>query len=222
MSEMYHRPAWDRVAGLVVVLVLHGVAVYALWHYQIRMTPHEALTIFVNFINPAPPSSNPEPPKAKPKPVPLKPPEPVKLEPPPVQPQPQPQQLVVEVPVVSSEEPVAPAPPPEQVIVAPSPMPAGPVRLASELAVTCPKRSAPEYPMMSRRMGEEGRVVLWVELDEQGRMSTARVETSSGFKRLDNAALAAVKTWRCAPAVRDGVPVRAVALQPFIFKLEER
>jgi protein TonB len=119
---------------------------------------------------------------------------------------------VVEAPVETPEEPVAP-PPPE---------PAGPVMLASELAVTCPKRSPPEYPPASRKMGEQGRVVLWVELDEQGRMSAARVETSSGSKRLDGAALAAVKNWRCNPAMRNGMAVRAAALQPFVFKLEGR
>lgn len=216
MPDDYHRPIWDRLAGLLVVLALHGAAVYGLWHYQISLTPQEAVTLFVDFINPPPPAPHQEPPK--PKPQMPKPPEPVKLEPPP----PEPQQLVVEAPVVKPEEPMAPPPPPERVIEAPPPEPAGPVRLVTELAVTCPKRSPPEYPLVSRRMGEEGRVVLLVELDEQGRMSTARIETSSGFRRLDNAALAAVKIWRCTPAVRDGAPVRAVALQPFVFKLEGR
>jgi len=63
-------------------------------------------------------------------------------------------------------------------------------------------------------------VVLRVELDEQGNVSASRVATSSGFARLDEAALAAVKTWRCNPARRDGQPVRAVALQPFKFVLQ--
>ena len=201
---------WDRLAGLLVVLALHGAGLYALWEYQIQITPQEAVTLFVNFINPPPPAKQPEPPKPKPLPKPVKP------EPPP----PEPPQIVVEAPVVTPEEPVAP-PPPEPVVEAP-PEPAGPVMLASELAVTCPKRSPPEYPPASRKMGEQGRVVLWVELDEQGRMSAARVETSSGSKRLDGAALAAVKNWRCNPAMRNGMAVRAAALQPFVFKLEGR
>ena len=37
---------------------------------------------------------------------------------------------------------------------------------------------------------------------------------------LHEAALAAVKTWRCTPARRDGQPVRAVAMQPFMFVLQ--
>jgi len=62
-------------------------------------------------------------------------------------------------------------------------------------------------------------VVLRVELDEQGAVSSARVATPSGFARLDEAALAAVRRWRCTPAQRDGRPVRAVAMQPFKFEL---
>jgi protein TonB len=60
---------------------------------------------------------------------------------------------------------------------------------------------------------------LRVELDEQGKVSMARVATSSGLSRLDEAALAAVRTWRCAPGTRNGQPVRATALQPFKFVL---
>ena len=36
----------------------------------------------------------------------------------------------------------------------------------------------------------------------------------------DDAALAVVKTWRCNPAIRNGQPVRAIALQPFNFVLQ--
>jgi len=171
----FHRQSWDRWAGLLLVLSLHGAGLYALWQHQIRVTPQEAVTLFVNFINPPPPVKQEEPPKPKPEPI-------------------------IEAP---------PAPP-------------EPVRLVTELAVSCPKRTPPVYPAASRRMGEEGRVVLWVELDEQGRVNAARVETRSGSERLDDAALAAVKTWQCTPATRDGAPVRAIALQPFVFNLEGR
>jgi protein TonB len=76
--------------------------------------------------------------------------------------------------------------------------------------------------MFSRRAGEQGRVVLRVELDERGSVTQASVATSSGLPRLDDAALSAVRQWRCNPASRGGVPVRAVALQPFNFVLEGR
>jgi protein TonB len=62
--------------------------------------------------------------------------------------------------------------------------------------------------------------VLRVELSEEGRVARAQVEKSSGHVRLDDAALAAVKTWKCYPPQREGRPVRAIALQPFNFVLE--
>ena len=73
---------------------------------------------------------------------------------------------------------------------------------------------------MSRRLGEEGNVELHVELDEKGRIVGVRINRSSGYERLDAAALAALKNWRCSPSLRNGQPVRAVALQPFNFVLQ--
>jgi len=99
-------------------------------------------------------------------------------------------------------------------------MPVGPVTLGGELSLACPERTPPLYPPTSRRLGEEGTVVLRVELDEGGRVETARVQTGSGHPRLDEAALTAVRSWRCHPASHDGRPVRAVALQPFKFVLQ--
>ena len=86
--------------------------------------------------------------------------------------------------------------------------------------MACPERTPPAYPPLARRLGETGKVVLRVELDESGRVSAAQVLTGSGSARLDAAALAAVRTWRCQPARRDGQAVRAVATQPFNFTLE--
>jgi protein TonB len=154
----------------------------------------------------------------------------VKLEKP-IQP-PRPQELVAQAPVVLPTEPVAPTPPPKpqqsEAPVEPAPPPpppaksAGPVVLSGELAVVCPERTPPSYPSLSRRLGEEGKAVLRVELDETGQIDRASIETSSGYARLDQAALFAVRRWRCNPAKRDSVAVRAVAIQPFNFVLEGR
>lgn len=83
--------------------------------------------------------------------------------------------------------------------------------------MACPQRSAPIYPAKSRRLGEIGVVVLRVELSETGQVVLASVQSSSGFERLDEAALSAVRNWHCTPATRQGQPVRASALQPFRF-----
>jgi protein TonB len=96
------------------------------------------------------------------------------------------------------------------------------VVLSGELAISCPERTPPSYPSLSRRLGEEGKAVLRVELDETGQVDRATIKTSSGYARLDEAALAAVRHWHCNAAKRDGVAVRAVAIQPFNFVLEGR
>lgn len=205
-----------------MVLALHAAALWGLWQHRLLPAPNEIATLFVNFIAPPPPEIKKEP----------KPPPPPKLKP--IEkplPHPSPVPLVAETPVVAPSDYVAPPPPPPQpapVVAAPpapytppaQPKPAGPVTLGGELSVACPERTPLRYPPLSRRMGEEGTVVLRVELDEQGQVGAARVSGSSGFARLDEAALAAVRSWRCNPAMRDGRPVQAVALQPFKFVLQ--
>ena len=209
MLNATKQPNAEQAAGLILVLALHAAVLWGLWSHRLIPTPQEAVILFVNFIAPPPPQAE-APPKREPRPTPPRPME-----------NPQPRQLVAEAPVVSPVEPVAPAFIPAAVVEAPpTPKPAGPVALGSELSVTCPERSAPHYPPLSRRFGEEGKVVLRVELNEDGRVSVGACSQSSGFTRLDESALAAVKTWSCRPAKRDGQPVRAVALQPFNFVLQ--
>ena len=185
----------EQLMGLLFVLALHGAALYMLWSYHIIPTADEALTLMVNLID-ASPFEKPKPPKEEQKPVP-KPPERI------------PQPLVAETPVISPQDTVVYSPPPPPVIeVAPQPL-----VLSGNLSAACPDRSAPEYPAFSKRLNEQGKVVLQVVLGEDGRVANAEVKTSSGFQRLDDAALNAVKTWRCKPSVRNGVAVRAIALQ---------
>ena len=132
--------------------------------------------------------------------------------------------VVAEAPVVLPEDAVAAAPAPAKTMtsepVAAPALPVGPVALSGDLSVVCPSRRAPAYPALSRRLGEAGKVVLRVSLDRVGNVAKASVDRSSGFPRLDEAALAAVRDWRCTPAQRNGQAVEATALQPFNFVLE--
>lgn len=93
--------------------------------------------------------------------------------------------------------------------------------LTTDLALACPNQPAATYPMLSRRLNESGTVLLRVELDERGAVAHVNVERSSGFPRLDAAALATVRTWHCRAPTRNGEPARATALQPIRFKLED-
>lgn len=207
MTELSRTLRWDQLSGLLFVVLLHMAALWGLWTHRLILMPEDATTLFVNFIAP------PVPPKPEQAPR-REPPKPKSEE------KPQPRQLLAEAPLTSPSE-VAVPPTPTPVITAPAEStPAGPVTLGAELSVSCPERAAPNYPMLSRRLGETGTTVLRVELDEQGRVSSARVVTGSGHVRLDEAALTAIKTWRCSPAQRNGQPVRAAALQPFKFVLQ--
>ncbi len=218
MLKSLHTLKLEQLIGLLLVLALHGAGLYGLWRYNIIPTPDEAVTLMVNLINPPKP---PEPELPKP-------PEPEPLKPPPVEPPPEPVRLAVETPAVMPAEPVVYAPPPEPVVEAPpaplqpqAELPGAPMELANELSVICKERSAPHYPLVSKRLNEQGKVVLRVELGEDGKVFKATVRNSSGFERLDAAALTAVKTWRCKPPVRGDAAVRATALQPFNFSLTE-
>lgn len=204
----------EQAVGVALVLAIHAAALYGLWHHRLLPTREEETTLFVNFIA-LPIMPKPSPPAAK-----LEAPRPKPATPPP------PQQLVAQAPAVSPGDLVAPPLPPatpapaiEAPPAAPA-APAAPVSLAGELAVACPERTPPAYPPLSRRLGETGTVMLRVELDEQGRVAAARVDSGSGYERLDQAALSAVKTWRCQPPLRDGLAQRAVARQPFKFVLQ--
>lgn len=193
--------------GLLFVLAIHSALLYSLWSQRLIPPPKEIATLFVNFITIPKPKE-----EFKIELQPLKP----KLEK-----KPRSQQLVAETPVLTESELAMPPPrvPETAVVALPAQMPQGPVTLSAELSVVCPELSAPAYPPLSRRLGEEGKLMLRVELDESGHISMAQVISSSGYKRLDEAALTAVKTWRCNPPRRNGQPVRAIALQPFNFVL---
>jgi protein TonB len=223
----------DRTAGIAATLVLHAAVLYGLWSYQIIPPPSEALTVFVNYINPPSPAKIAAP--IAPKPAP---PAPEKQAVPQAVAPAAPQILTSPAPVTSPAQPVAPLPPVAKAVPAPAPVstfaPAGsttqqgaatgpqPVLLSGELSVSCSERTPPAYPKQSLRLGEQGKTVLLVELDELGRVANVTVKTKSGFPRLDEAAINAVKTWHCTPAKRNGVAVRSVALQPFNFALKGR
>lgn len=80
---------------------------------------------------------------------------------------------------------------------------------------------APVYPALSRRLGEQGTVLLDVYVDENGKAQNVAVKKSSGFEMLDNAALETVKKWRFS-AAKQGEKLVASSVQvPVKFVLEK-
>ncbi len=77
---------------------------------------------------------------------------------------------------------------------------------------------APAYPAQSRRLKEEGTVLLLVRVSAEGTPLSVEIRNSSGFDRLDEAGLQAVRQWRFVPAKRGSENVAASVLVPIQFK----
>lgn len=81
------------------------------------------------------------------------------------------------------------------------------------------REPVPRYPPQSRRLREQGLVVLRVLIDEKGQACDIEIESSSGHVRLDHAAKDAVARATFRPYVEDGAPRRALVLIPIEFSL---
>jgi len=83
------------------------------------------------------------------------------------------------------------------------------------------KNLPPEYPGLARRRGWEGTVLLEVDVEPDGQVKTVRIQTSSSYSLLDNAALDAVKKWQFMPGTRNGRPAAMKVFVPVHFVLKE-
>jgi periplasmic protein TonB len=81
------------------------------------------------------------------------------------------------------------------------------------------RQPIPRYPPQSRKLREQGLVMLRVMIDEKGVACSIEVESSSGYARLDHAAREAVSRAAFRPYVEDGAPRRAMVLIPIEFSL---
>ena len=88
---------------------------------------------------------------------------------------------------------------------------------ASLVSGSCAK---PQYPMASRRMEEEGTVTLRFLVQADGQVSQSEVLNSSGFKRLDEAARAALSRCRFSPALTQGQATASWATIRYTWRLE--
>jgi periplasmic protein TonB len=138
------------------------------------------------------------------------------------------------VPVVKPdlESPPIETPPLENTIPEPEVVAdvAAPAAISAEVAPPQPvaetanmkvnRRVDPVYPAGSRRDGEEGTGLFRVLVDERGRPIDVQVMQSSGFPRLDEAALAAIRKWSFSPAMQSGTAVKSWTRVSVAFRLE--
>ena len=80
----------------------------------------------------------------------------------------------------------------------------------------------PPYPARAKRLGWQGEVLLRIHVGADGAPREVRIVRSSGHRRLDQAAVAAVRRWRFEPALRDGRAVPGEVQVPVAFAPEVR
>ncbi|MEO7953939.1 MAG: energy transducer TonB [Polaromonas sp.] len=232
LSAAFLRPPLSRNALIALAVVLLHVGF--IWALQSGLllrsveliVPAEVLS---QLINPPAPKAEPAPPA---------PPVPQKQTSPVVQkksvakarvPAPQPPQplAIADAAPAAAEVPTAvvSAAPAAPVAVAPGPStPPGPT---VPPAVQLPSTNAdylqnpkPAYPPLSKRMGEQGKVIVRVLIGADGAAQKAEIRQSSGFERLDQAALNTVLKWRYVPGKRGGVAEDMWFNVPINFVLE--
>ncbi|UCV10700.1 energy transducer TonB [Dechloromonas denitrificans] len=210
MSYTLSQASTSRRSSLLTIVIGLHVGIFLLIFAAKTVVPQiMEMPLVVDLLQPAEP-------KPEPKPLPVVKPQPVR------QPSPAPKAPAPQIEATQSTAPAPSAPvaaPPEV-----KPAPPAPAALAVTQArfdADYLRNPAPPYPPLSRRMGEEGKVVLRVLVSLQGTAEQVEVKTSSGSERLDNAAVNTVKNWKFIAARRGDTPTQSWVLVPIIFKLEQ-
>lgn len=193
-NQPERSPLHERIVVVGLVVLLHA-AVFAAYWMQPEMPAVMVNEMSISFAN-------------------------MQMQQTDVVPQPQPKPKPREIEPVPSDEPAA------KEEVQPMPQdttPPSPVLLDAEPDYRADylNNPRPPYPMVARRMGYHGKVVLDVEVLAEGKAGDVKLHQSSGYDILDNAALQTVKTWRFTPARRFGQPVTRRFLVPIKFSLED-
>lgn len=203
-------PSWVTIA---LIVGAHALLLFLLVKFDvIAIAKPKPRPLVVDLLTLPPPP----PPAAAPVEQKLTPPEettaPKIVAPPPIVPMP-----TTAPAVVVTRDPPAP----KAIVVAPvaPAAPAGPVSV-DDLSSKMISAPPPRYPVESRRRKEQGTVLLSVLVGTDGSVAEVGVSHSSGFERLDKAALEAVRRWRWSPMLRGGEPVmvRGIVDIPFVLQ----
>lgn len=211
----YGEGGKSRLPAIVLAVAIHlalAPALLSLGYQAVRR--HEASLTAVNLSPPPPPpASQPAEPQSETLQTAVQP-APATI------PAPTPRPLIAMVPTAVQQVPLMAVAAPPAPVSAPPPAPPAAVSTVTSdaLGTRMISGSPPRYPVESRRKKEQGVVELLLTLAADGRVETIAVARSSGFARLDDAALSAVRRWRWAPTLRDGAPVkvRGVVEIPFV------
>jgi periplasmic protein TonB len=220
MSSVWQK--FQRIGPFGLIVLLHIGFFYALTSGLLQQAaqslPHEVVAIFIQPEKPQPP--------APPKPAPAPAPKTVQIIKKTFTPPPSP--VVPVVNTTPSEQaitvaPTLPAPPAPPVIATPptSTAPPTPTQMKTiSSGVEYLQPPQPEYPAISKRMAEEGRVLLRVLVNTKGRPEHVEVSKSSGFARLDEAGRQAISRVVFKPYIDNGNAVAVYVIVPITFQLD--
>jgi len=210
-------PRWRglQLSAAAVSFGLHALAVVlAVWVVAPSLAPpasrHQVVTVSLLQSRPAPPAEVVTPAPEPPPPKPVRRPTPQKVQAPP-----EPQPVVPPQPAAAAQPAAPVAATAEVAEVADEEMPLVEPSFQADYL----RNPAPAYPRLSRRLGEEGEVSLRVLVDPHGKPRRVELNVSSGFERLDRAALDVVQRWSFVPARRGSRAVEAWVIVPIVFSL---
>lgn len=205
-----------KFGPLAMVFGAHALLFYLIYSGMLNRVVDAAIppAVLVTFVNP--PSPPKAPPPAAPKtvaPARLTPPELPSVPVPAVQLAAPPESIrVTEAAAVPDK---APAP---VASAAPAPLASStPKTISTGIEYILPPQTV--YPPMSKRMGEQGKVVLRILVGESGKPDQVQIHTSSGFARLDEAGRQAGLRVLFKPHLEDGRPVPVYVILPLNFQL---
>jgi len=204
-----------RWPAIALIVALHGLGLYAALQVgAVRETLQEAAPLFVSFIA-TPPAPQVQAPPPKPEPVkPKHEPRMISMPQPSASPMQTPPEPVHTEPVTEAAPPAPEAPP------APAAAAAAPIIPPNFIAAYL-DNPAPEYPHLSKQLKESGRVLLRVRVSAEGRSAQVELDKSSGYDRLDQAAIEAVRRWRFVPAKQGDQAFTAWVIVPINFQLDQ-
>lgn len=214
-SGFVDKTTRERLGGFVMVVAVHVALVAALVLAMHRITRPVLTDVSVRLID-------------APKPLPIKDPVPLPLSKTTVQIS-LPRIEIPTAPVVETPPPVpvtpvavapAPAPAPQAEAKPAAPAPAAPGDSNPLVDASAAGNAKPVYPRASKALGEQGVVVLEVFVTLEGTVGDIRIGRSSGFDRLDESALRAVRQWHFIPARQGGKQVSMWYKQPITFDLK--
>ncbi len=213
-------------AAITATVLLHVILalLFMLGLMEHKITPPDTPPVLVEFMQSQPTPRTVEPQPAKPTPPQVRP-QPVATPEPAPQPTPAPSKVTAPA-VVTQAAPVAPSAPttptpPAPPAPAPAPVVTAPAKTDVSISASYSASNAkPIYPNMSKRLGEQGTVVLRVLVKADGTAGAVEVKSSSSFPRLDQAAMEAVKSWHFNPATSDGKAIDEWYQVPIPFKLQ--